>query len=139
MEQKGKVIATFLVLIFIVAAFYFATKAITQYTGYAITGNAVKNTNLDSFVQCLKEKNVKVYGAYWCPHCQNQKALFGNSQSFTNNIYVECDPAGDNPQESLCQQQGIQGYPTWVISGNKYPGEQTLDKLASLSGCSLNK
>jgi hypothetical protein len=30
----------------------------------------------DLFAQCLKDKDAKFYGAFWCPHCQNQKAMF---------------------------------------------------------------
>jgi len=35
---------------------------------------------LDIFAQCLKEKGSIFYGAFWCPHCQNQKTMFGKSQ-----------------------------------------------------------
>ena len=30
----------------------------------------------DNFARCLKQHDVKMYGAYWCPHCAEQKALF---------------------------------------------------------------
>lgn len=31
----------------------------------------------DDFAKCLSEKGVKFYGAFWCSHCANQKAMFG--------------------------------------------------------------
>jgi thiol-disulfide isomerase/thioredoxin len=33
----------------------------------------------DALASCLKEKGAVFYGAFWCPHCQNQKAMFGKS------------------------------------------------------------
>jgi len=36
----------------------------------------------DTFAQCLGEKGAKFYGAFWCPHCQAQKAIFGKSKEF---------------------------------------------------------
>ena len=37
------------------------------------------STKYDGVAQCLTEKGVKFYGAFWCPHCQNQKKMFGRS------------------------------------------------------------
>ncbi len=48
--------------------------------------------------------------------------------------YVECAADGENAQPQLCQEKGIQGYPTWEIDGEFYPGAQSLDTLAELSG-----
>jgi hypothetical protein len=48
--------------------------------------------------------------------------------------YVECDPAGTNPQPQVCQTAGIQSYPTWEINGEFYQGTRSLDELADLSG-----
>ncbi|PSR16051.1 hypothetical protein C8255_19875 [filamentous cyanobacterium CCP3] len=75
-----------------------------------------------------------MYGAYWCPHCADQKAMF--KESAEQLPYVECAADGDNPQPELCQQKGIAGYPTWEIGGQLYPGVRSLDELADLSGYS---
>lgn len=99
------------------------------------TGNTASN-NLDSFAKCLTEKGVKMYGASWCPHCENNKRLFGNSWNYVN--YVEC-AVEDQPQvqTQACSDAGISGYPTWLINNEKYPGEQSLERLAQLSGCKI--
>lgn len=73
-----------------------------------------------------------MYGAYWCPHCADQKAMF--DAAVDQMPYVECAADGDNPQPELCEQKGIKGYPTWEIDGQLYPGVQSLDQLADLSG-----
>ena len=89
------------------------------------------SANLDSFAKCLAEKKITMYGAYWCPHCQSQKKLFGDSFQYVP--YVECP---NSPK--VCLDKGATGYPTWITSdGTKLVGEQSLEKLSQISGCSL--
>jgi glutaredoxin len=91
----------------------------------------VVSIKYDAFAQCLATKNLTMYGATWCSHCKAQKALFGDSFKYAS--YVECTENTD-----LCLQKGIEGYPTWIdASGTKYVGEQSLEKLSSISGCKL--
>jgi glutaredoxin len=80
----------------------------------------------------LTAQEATMYGAFWCPHCQDQKALFGDAADQVP--YVECDPEGENAQPELCQTKDIQGYPTWEIDGELYPGTRSLEELAQLSG-----
>ena len=95
--------------------------------GGKITGNVIKSGEYDEFANYLTEQGVKMYGTEWCPHCKNQKKLFGNSFQYIN--YIDCD---ENRQE--CLSAGVQGYPTWKINEQNYPGEQSLERLAQLSG-----
>lgn len=91
---------------------------------------------LDNFASCLKEKGVIFYGAFWCPHCQNQKKLFG--KSFSKLQYVECSTPDGKSQLAICQDKNIQSYPTWdFFDGSRQTGELTLETLAQKSGCSL--
>jgi glutaredoxin len=86
-----------------------------------------------ALAQHLSKTGAKVYSAYWCPHCHEQKELFGQ-QAAAQLPYVECDPAGQNTQSDLCKTKEIKGYPTWEINGQMYSGAQSLQKLAELSG-----
>ena len=79
----------------------------------------------------LTEQGAVMYGAFWCPHCERQKALFGEAVGAIP--YVECDPAGENAQPELCQSKGLRGYPTWEINGELFPGVHSLTQLAALS------
>lgn len=79
----------------------------------------------------LNQAGVKMYGAYWCPHCERQIDLFGDAAEEVP--YIECDPAGENAQPELCEAAGIAGYPTWEIDGEFYPGVRSLPELAYLS------
>jgi hypothetical protein len=72
-----------------------------------------------------------MYGAFWCPHCADQKDLFGSAVDDVP--YVECDPEGENAQPQLCRDKDIEGYPTWEIDGELYPGTRSLEELAQLS------
>jgi uncharacterized membrane protein len=81
----------------------------------------------------LKQTGAKMYGAFWCPHCYDQKQLFGK-EAFNQIDYVECDPKGKNPQPDVCQAEGVKGYPTWKVNGQMVSGTQSLEQLAQLSG-----
>ena len=79
----------------------------------------------------LEAMDAKMYGAFWCPHCQTQKAQFGAAVDQVP--YVECAPEGENAQPQLCVDAGIEGYPTWEIEGELYPGTRSLGELAEIS------
>ena len=83
----------------------------------------------------LGEIGAKEYGAYWCPHCHEQKMLFGKEAAALID-YVECDPKGQNSRAQMCQAAAanVKGFPTWEIKGQFYSGTQSLEKLADLSG-----
>jgi uncharacterized membrane protein len=74
-----------------------------------------------------------MYSAYWCPHCHDQKQLFGKEATARLKI-VECAPDGRNSQAALCASKNIQGFPTWEIKGQLDSGQKTLAQLAALSG-----
>lgn len=85
-----------------------------------------------ALAQHLAATGSAMYGAYWCPHCADQKAMFGDA--IDQVPYVECAADGENAQPDLCSAKGIQAYPTWEINGQLYPGVKSLDDLAQLSG-----
>jgi hypothetical protein len=91
--------------------------------------NAAYKENLAKF---LKEKGMILYGAYWCPHCKEQKELFGDAVQYLD--YVECDAKGPNANPDECVARGIQGYPTWIYEGKQYSGTQSLAELAKIVG-----
>jgi len=84
----------------------------------------------------LRQIGGTMYGAYWCPHCQEQKELFGSA--FEQVPYVECSPNGPGtPQAQECTEAGITSYPTWIINGRTYVGLRSLEALAAASGYSF--
>ncbi|MGB7415279.1 MAG: hypothetical protein WA902_13825 [Thermosynechococcaceae cyanobacterium] len=112
------------------------------------TGNQlpeIKQTSGEAEIklaQYLKSQGVKLYGAYWCPHCHEQNELFG-AEAFEFLPYIECASDGKASQAALCEtffreteeKTGqISGYPTWVVKGKVYTGRQSLKDLAKHSG-----
>ncbi len=90
----------------------------------------------DTFAQCLKDKGVIFYGAFWCPHCQATKRMFGSSQRLLP--YTECSTPNGQDQLQVCKDAGVQSYPTWVFpDGTRLNGERTMAELSSASGCQL--
>ncbi|MCM0592598.1 MAG: vitamin K epoxide reductase family protein [Gloeotrichia echinulata IR180] len=84
----------------------------------------------------LVKIGAKEYSAYWCPHCHEQKLIFGKeaAEIINKNVKVECAPDGLKAQPELCKAAKIQGFPTWIINGKSYGGVQNLEELAKVSG-----
>jgi len=92
----------------------------------------------DTFAQCLKDKGAVFYGAFWCPHCQNQKKMFGKSSKLLP--YVECSTPDGKGQLKICKDKNIEGYPTWEFTdGSRESGEVSLELLSEKTGCELPK
>lgn len=130
-DKRALIFRTVVILVIVAAAGAFAAVRYNEKQA----GPDPRN----DLAQCLTDKGVKMYGAYWCPHCSQQKKLFG--KSFSKVDYVECAMPG-NPQAQVpaCKDAGITGYPTWVFpSGDRLSGEQPLADLAEKAGCEYAK
>ena len=91
---------------------------------------------LDDFAKCLSDEGVKMFGAYWCPHCDAQKEMFG--ASFKNIKYIECSLPERAGQTQYCKDKKIKGYPTWEFAdGTRIEEEATFEQLANKTGCVL--
>ena len=102
--------------------------------GYLYINNETKPSKNDNLARCLTESGTKMFGAYWCPHCQNQKKEFGNAWKYVK--YIECSLPGEKGQNRQCNKEGIESYPTWEFSdGTRLTGEIPLKQLAEKSGC----
>jgi hypothetical protein len=92
----------------------------------------------DVFARCLGDRGVKMYGAWWCPHCVEQKEKFG--ASFEYAPYVECGVKGDlKGQNPVCKDDGIKHFPTWQFppTGERVERVFSLEELSDRTGCSL--
>src|SRR3989344_9047049 len=110
---------------------------------------------IESLANCLAEKGVKEYGAFWCPNCAKQEKMFGSSfEIIKEKVYNECDPRcdvedikdlpiacrGKLGQTELCLQKNINKYPTWEFSnGETLIGVQEFSTLAEMAGCKFNE
>lgn len=77
-----------------------------------------------------------MYGSLLCPHCQDQKQLFGDSFAYVQ--YVECSSPGNRQMTTACASAKIQHVPTWVFGdGQRREGMTTLKELSDRTGCNL--
>lgn len=84
---------------------------------------------MKTFIDCLKNKGLVVYGANWCGWTKQIIATLGG-QELIAPIYVEC-----TEQEALCKEKRITGYPTILINGEEYQGSRTVVEFANKTGC----
>ena len=90
----------------------------------------------DSFAQCLGDKGAVFYGAFWCPHCQAQKKMFGSTVKLLP--YVECSTADGKGQTQICIDKEVKSYPTWEFAdGSRLTGKIALAELAEKTSCEL--
>jgi hypothetical protein len=97
-----------------------------------------QNHRYDAFAKCLKDRHVLMYGAYWCPHCAEQKEKFG--ASFKYAPYIECGiPGNTRGEQEVCKDAGIKHFPTWQFPpvGERFEGSLSLEDLSDRSGCPL--
>ncbi|MFY9644507.1 MAG: hypothetical protein WAK29_04965 [Terriglobales bacterium] len=92
----------------------------------------------DAFARCLTDRGVKMYGAWWCPHCVEQKEKF--AASFEYAPYVECGIKGQTSgQSEACKEAHVQHYPTWQFppTGERVERIFSLEELSDRTGCPL--
>ena len=100
-------------------------------------GRYYRDHKYDSFAKCLGAHQAKMYGLYWCPHCAEQKQMFG--AAFRYVPYQECalkeKPGEMAPQ---CKAAGVKLFPSWQFGSNApTEGVFSLDELSDKTGCSL--
>lgn len=101
-------------------------------------GGKPNESSLKDFATCITQSGAKFYGAFWCPHCKEQKEMFSHATSSLP--YIECSTPDGNGQTQVCIDAGIKGYPTWEFkNGDRVSGVQTLATLAEKTSCPLPK
>ncbi len=101
-----------------------------------LAGCGAKTTTTSSpaiaeLASCLTKNGATFYGTEWCPHCKDQKKLFG--EAFAQVNYVDCDKT-----KVACDSAGVKWYPTWVFADDStLVGTQSLEALAGKAWCSF--
>ncbi len=106
---------------------------VTLTGGYTLSApQAVAPDYAEGLASHLTRTGAKFYGAYWCPHCADQKAMFGPAAGLLP--YIECDPRSPIGRPQVCLNRQVRAYPTWEIAGQRFEGVLSLEDLARLSG-----
>lgn len=89
----------------------------------------------DSLAKCIANTSTTFYGAFWCPHCINQKKMFGSAAQYLP--YIECS-LPNRSQTQACIDKKIESYPTWYFpDGSSSTGEISFGVLSQKTGCPL--
>ena len=121
-------------LIFLGVGFKDAGSAEAEITELAYKAPIVSTHSSEEAIRvskALQEAGAKMYGAFWCSHCAEQKLTFGQ-EAMATFPYVECFPDGwqkGNEGNPACNAAGVKAFPTWIIKGQTFEGEQTFDQL----------
>ena len=101
-----------------------------------VAGWEYRNHRYEGVAKCLASKQAKMYGLYWCPHCADQKAMFGKAFQYVP--YVECAIKGGGGITEECKAAGVKLFPSWQFGSNKpIEGVFPLEELRDKTGCSL--
>lgn len=129
MEQKIIIGVVAVLVVAAVGVFIFAPKQTTN-------GTTIPAGTYTALAQCIKDSGATFYGAFWCPHCNNQKKMFGDASDLLP--YVECSTPDQKSQLPVCKEAGVTGYPTWEFPDKtRQTGEVPLAVLAEKTGCAL--
>ena len=132
MEEKERIGGGYIVLIVIGILVIIAA---ISYLWYLDKQAAPERDAYAELAECLSERDVKFYSAFWCPNCAAQKALFKGAGKKLP--HIECS-LPDRSQNELCEKAEVKNYPTWEFNGNKRcTGVLSAEVLAHLSGCPL--
>jgi len=109
---------------------------VAAFAGVYYLGLRKRSQRLGTFARCLTAKQAKMYGLSWCPHCEDEKQLFGSSFQYIN--YIECGVLKSHDETASCTQAGIKHFPTWEFAGGKrLEGALSLQTLGEKTGCGL--
>ena len=104
-----------------------------HYSGVFDASAGPEDPQLQALAMHLEKTGAKFYGAYWCPRCQEQKAVFGSSAKRLP--YVECSSGGrGSALTAPCVKNEIKSYPTWIIGERRLTGLMKPHELADASG-----
>ncbi len=83
-------------------------------------------SDLVDFARCLTHAGATFYTASWCPHCAEQRRMFGSAIRWLR--VVDCTTG--------CRT--IDSFPTWTFAdGSQLHGVAPLDVLGARTGCRL--
>jgi hypothetical protein len=106
------------------------------FAGGYYAANHRRNAAYDTFAQCIAGKQARMYGLFWCTHCEEQKEMFG--PSFQYIPYVECGVKGSRTETPECVQAGVKNFPTWEFAdGSRSEGTKSFAYLSDKTGCHL--
>ena len=103
-----------------------------------LVGEGEDAVDLVAFAKFLASSSFTFYGADWCPHCRDQKALFQDGAKYLPFVEVT---NGDRTANQRGIDEEITSYPTWDFGNgkaNRVTGVLTLAQLEAKVRTVLN-
>ncbi len=112
-------------------------KLVFLLAGFALLSIACeRDATNDAFAQCINDSGAAFYGSFTCPHCADQKKMFGDSVDLLP--YVECNENSKDADLAACDANGVVKWPTWVFAdGRKEEGVLSFEELSEYTSCPL--
>lgn len=121
MDDRTKVIASFVFLVVLVFGLWMFTDWFSKVTGY-FGGES----ETESLITCLQNQGVEYYSIINCKDCEEQEKTIGQA---IDKIKVSCGIEGESCKD-------IHGeFPVWYIGGEVKHGKFSLGELKEISGC----
>ncbi len=124
----------------LVLAFNFSAISTSNASGYTEVPyveppvSSTSSQEAITLAKRLRDAGARMYGAFWCSHCFDQKEAFGR-EAMAFFPYVECYPDGFRRGVEIAPAcaavEELKGFPTWVIGGKKLEGEQSFEVLVA--------
>ena len=95
---------------------------------FLVFSGSSPDTPAERLASCLTDQGATMYGLPSCPHCQDQKDMFGDAFKYVD--YVDC-----SEHREKCINDGVRTVPTWKISDETVVGTQELEELANRADC----
>lgn len=100
-----------------------------------IDGQIYSNVDMVALAKAIAATGAKFYGAVWCPHCTEQKNIFGEGGDYLPFVEVT-NP--DKTLNALGTSLGITKLPTWVFAdGSRVEGTMSITQLVQFSGVTV--
>lgn len=124
------------VSLIVLALFFISPRAFGDFS----QGQEVSRERLGKFAKCITNTGWVMYSSFTCPACRAQQKLFG--EAYAHLKIVECNPHAPDTKVERCLENKIRFTPTWLMEKKgaeikRKKGYQTLQGLASMTGCSL--
>ncbi len=99
--------------------------------------NQSKDGVNSSFIKCLADAGVVIYGSSTCPACAQLEREYGGYEKISP-IYLDCSGLGTNEETERCgNEMKTNLVPEVQINGELFDGWGSPENLAKETGCEL--
>jgi len=123
-NKRSKFINASMIILIIIMSFFAIIKINSSEEKEKLSQEGIQN-----LINELNDKNITLYGMSWCPHCKDQKSLFG--ENIDELDYIDCDISPDD----ICKELSV--VPVWITPDEKiFVGQMSLSEIERISsGC----